>query len=380
MKGKARALFFISSLAGGGAERVMVNILSHISRDKIDLSLIVLRPYDDSPYKKYLPGDIKVTVILRKFDSFFEKIRQCLNFLKAVRREKPRVILSMLSHNNIMALFAGVLLRIRVVVCEHNTLSEVVKTEEGRKILRLPTAPLVKIFYPFADQIVAVSEGVRADLIEKFHIRADKIQVIYNPMDIDSIIGFSKALPEHPFFREGVLIFIAVGRLVQGKGFDILIEAFHMVLSEMDARLIILGEGPQEESLKKLVDTGLTGKVSFAGFQKNPYAFLSRADIFVLSSRHEGLPMVLLEAMACGIPVIATDCRSGPREILDNGRCGLLVPTDDVSALSREMIRLAKDRALREDLSRLGRERARDFAIDRIIKQYEKVLHDQLNE
>lgn len=377
MKDKIKALFFISSLAGGGAERVMVNILSHIDRGRIDPSLILLYPFDDSPYRQYLPGELKVIVVGRRSDSVIGKVRQFINFFSAVRREKPQVIFSMLTHNNIMALFAKILFRIRVIVCEHITFGEVLKTKEGKRILGLPAALLVRILYRFADRIVVVSEGIKANLIEEFHIPGRRIQVIYNPIDLDCIIGLSSMQPEHPFLEGGAPIVVAAGRLVAQKRFDILIEAFGMILSEMDARLIILGEGPEEEPLKKLAgDRGILGKVSFAGFQKNLYSFLSKAAVFVLSSNYEGLPMVMLEAMACGAPVISSDCRSGPREILENGRCGLLVPPDDAGALSREMTRLLNDGTLRGHFSRMGKERAEDFSIEKIIKQYERVICD----
>jgi len=376
---KIKVLFFISSLDGGGAEKVMVNILSHIDRDKIDPSLILFYPFDDSPYRKYLRGDVKVTVIGRKSDSFFEKIRQFLNFFRAVHREKPRVILSMLTHNNIIALFAGVLVRIRVIVCEHITLGEVIKTREGRTMVWFPVAPLVKILYRFADKIIAVSEGIKINLTEEFRIAAGTIEVIYNPVDIARISWLSRMHLEHPFFQGGVPVILAVGRLVWQKGFDLLLRAFREVLSELDARLILAGEGHERESLQRLAkDLGIAAKVSFVGFQTNPYAFMSKADVFVLSSRYEGLPMVLLEALACGTPVISTDCKSGPREILDNGRCGLLVPVRDMKALSEAIVRSLKDSELRENFSRLGRERATDFSVDRIIRQYENVIHESV--
>jgi glycosyltransferase involved in cell wall biosynthesis len=375
MKEKIKVLFFISSLAGGGAERVTVDILSHIDKDKIDPTLLLLYPFNASPYKEYLPEDVRVSVVERKSDSFLEKVNHVIHFMEAVRREKPQVIVSALTHNNIMAILAGIVFSIRVITCEHITLGDMIRTREGRRILGLPVTPLVKILYRFADQIVAVSEGIRDNLVEEFNAPADKIKVICNPIDFKRITELWTISPEHPFFEERAPVVVAAGRLVSQKGFDILIKAFCMVLSEMDVRLIILGEGSEAESLKKLSeDRGITSKVSFVGFQKNPYNFLSRADLFVLSSRYEGLPMVMLEAMACGIPVVSTNCRSGPREILQNGRCGLLVPVGDVNALSEAIVRLLKDRELRGNLSRLARERAKDFSLSKIVRKYEEMI------
>jgi glycosyltransferase involved in cell wall biosynthesis len=299
---RAKVLSFISSLAGGGAERVLTEILSHITRENINPTLLLLYPFDDSPYREYLPGDVKVTVVARKSDSFFEKVKQLINLMKFVRKEKPRVIVSILTHTNIMALFSGMLFRISVIVCEHVNLGEILNTRAGKRILGLPARPLVKILYRYAGRVIAVSEGIRENLVGEFNISAEKIEIIRNPMDLKRITKLTGVPPDHPFFEERAPVIIAAGRLVPQKRFDILIEAFGMVLSEMDARLIVLGEGPQKGALKKLAgDRGIADKVSFAGFQKNPYCFLSKAEVFVLSSGYEGLPMVLLEAMACGI-------------------------------------------------------------------------------
>jgi glycosyltransferase involved in cell wall biosynthesis len=376
-----KVLFFISSLSGGGAERVMVDILSYVDRCRIEPILVLLYPYDNSPYKKYLPGYVKVVVVKRKSDSFFSKIKQFADFIKTVRKENPRVILSMLTHNNIMAISAAMFFRLKVIVCEQNTVSEVLKIREGRKILWFPVSLLVKALYRFADRVIAVSKGVSFDLIEEFNVPACKIQVIYNPIDLNRVTGLSSIPPEHPFFKDQVPIIMAIGRLVRQKGFDTLLRAFNLVIQEMNARLIILGEGSEKAFLERIVrDLNLTDKVFFAGFQKNPYMFLSHADLFVLSSNFEGFSVVILEAMACGTPVIATDCNSGPGEILQDGKYGFLVPVGDEQAISKGIVTLLKDRSLREKFSRLARERTKDFSVDKIIKQYEHVIYEYITD
>ncbi len=377
---KIKVLFFISSLEGGGAERIMVDILRYIDKDRIEPILLLLYSYENSPYKEFLPEDVKVVVVKRKSDNALEKLKQLLTFMKVVRKQKPRVILSMLTHNNIMAILAGMLYKINVIACEHNTLSEIIKIKEGRQILLLPVRLLVKTLYRFAYRIVTVSEDIGLDLIEKFNISDKKIKTIYNPIDFERINSISADPVNHSFFKDNIPIIIAIGRLTQQKGFDVLIKAFSRIVKKVDARLIILGEGSERGMLERLIDTlGLTEKVSLLGFQKNPYPFLSKADIFVLSSRYEGLPMVILEAVACGIPVISTDCKSGPREILQDGRCGILVPVGDEVALSEGILKLLKDGALQEKLFKLGKERAKDFSVDKIIKQYESVIYESIS-
>jgi|MudIll2142460700_1097286.scaffolds.fasta_scaffold09138_5 glycosyltransferase involved in cell wall biosynthesis len=373
---KKKVLFFIPSLEGGGAEKVMVNILRQADKSNIEPVLLLLYPFEHSPYRALLPEYVRVIVAGRNSDSIVEKIKQGMHFFKTVYRVKPKAIVSMLTHCNIMAVLAGMVFGIRVVACEQNTLGEVIKAKEGRNILWIPVAPLVKIVYRFADKIIAVSEGVKINLTDEFRIPAHMIEVIYNPIDIDRISELSRMPLEHPFFQGSAPVILAIGRLVRQKRFDLLIRAFREVLSELDARLIIAGEGPERESLQRLAkDLGIGEKISLVGFQANPYAFLSKADVFVLSSSYEGLPMVLLEALACGTPVISTDCKSGPREILDNGRCGLLVPEGDEGALAEGIVRLVRDKALQEALSHLGKKRARDFSIDEVFKQYERVIY-----
>lgn len=373
---KVRALFFLPALIDGGVERVMVEIISHINRERIKPVLVLLHPYENSPYRECIPKGIKVIVVQRKSDSSVDKIRQYAGFLKTVFREKPHVIVSMLTHSNIMAVSAGLLFRKKIIISEHTTLSEAMKTKEGRRMLWFSTTPLVKIFYRFADRIIAVSEGVKADLVEEFNILPRNVEVIHNPIDLKRISELCNNPVEHVFFVEGVPIILSVGRLVPQKGFDILLKAFSDVIKEMDARLIILGEGPEKESLARLAnELAIAEKVSFLGFQNNPYKFISKADIFVLSSRLEGLPMVVLEAMACDTPVVSTDCKSGPREILQNGKCGVLVHTDDIDALSTAVLTLLKDKVLRERFSRLGKQRVKDFAVEKITLEYEEMIY-----
>lgn len=373
---KCRVLFFISSLDGGGAERVMVNILRCIDKSRIEPILILLYPFENSPYRELLPEDLPIIVFNRTSNSLFDKLRQFFLFLSFVRKEKPQTILSMLTHNNIMAIVAGIIFKIRVIVCEHIMVSEVIKTKEEKTILLFPVRPLVKSLYRFAYRIITVSEGIKSDLVNIFNICSSKIKVIYNPIDFNIIRQFCAETVESHFIKDNVPLILAVGRLARQKNFELLIKSFSRVVKKMDARLIILGEGKERVELERLiVALGLKERVSLAGFQSNPYSFLSISDVFVLSSDFEGLPLVILEAMACGLPVISTDCKSGPREILKNGRYGLLVPVGDEIALSDGMLKLLKDSECRKGLARAGKERVKDFSVDKIIKHYESVIY-----
>jgi len=378
MKGKLKVLFFISSLEGGGAERVMVDLLRYINRKRIAPTLVLLDSYEGSPYKKSLPQDFKTVVLSRKTDRIDEKIKQFAKFLITIREQNPDIIISFLTHTNILAICASIIFRIKVIACQHIHLSESIKVEKRKeKLIGIPIKPLVKIFFRFADKIITVSEEMKIDLIREFSIPANKVRVIYNPIDMSEITNLSHIHPEHPFFNEGTPILLSISRFTKQKGLDTLIKAFNILVMKMDLRLIILGKGPQKEFLKKMLkDFSLTDKVSLEGFHNNPYGFLSKATIFILSSRYEGFPVVMLEALACRTPIISTDCKSGPREILKGGKYGLLVPVEDENALSDGIIRLLKDENLRKKLSKLGQERASDFSIEHIVEQYENILYE----
>ncbi|HWR58597.1 MAG TPA: glycosyltransferase [Thermodesulfovibrionales bacterium] len=373
--GKPRTLFFISSLEGGGAERAMVDILNRITPGMTSSALLLLHPYYNSSYKAFLPAGLNVMVVQRKDEGFLSKVGQFLSFLKAVKDFRPEVLVSMLTHNNIMAAAAGLLFGMRVIVVEQNTLSEVIKTPRGGRVLGLPAGPLVRFFYGFADSVIAVSEGVKQDLVESFGLEEDKIRIIYNPIDLNRISGLIKGAVRPQLFEGHGPVIIAVGRLVRQKGFSVLLKAFKRVSEQINARLVIIGEGPEREALEgEARQLNLTGKVRLIGFMDNPYAYLSKADLFVLSSYYEGFPIALIEALACGVPVISTDCKSGPREILANCECGLLSPVGEPEALSEGMLRLLKDGKLREALSSAGRVRAKDFSILRVAGKYEEVI------
>ena len=373
---KIKCLFFIPSLEGGGAERVMVELLSNLNRERIEPILVMLYDYENSPYRSSLPEDIKVIVIKRVSDTNLHRLKQCAGFIKTVLEEKPRVIVSILTHANIIALSAKLISRTKVIICEHISLGEAIKTEGGERMLWFPTKRLVTLFYRFADKIIAVSEGIKANLIEEFNITPRCIEVLRNPIDLNRISELCKLPLEHNFFQEKVPIICSVGRLVPQKGFDILLKAFRNITLEMDARLVILGDGPEMESLSRLAnDLAIEEKVSLAGFQNNPYKFMYKADIFVLSSRYEGLPVVILEAMACGAPVVSTDCKSGPREILQNGKFGILIPSNDINALSTAIVGLLKDKTLRESFSISGKQRVKEFAVERIVSKYEEMIY-----
>jgi glycosyltransferase involved in cell wall biosynthesis len=195
---------------------------------------------------------------------------------------------------------------------------------------------MVKRTYRFADGIVAVSNGVADDLTEKARIDRDTITTIYNPVVDDTLGEMAAHTPTHPWFGAGQPpVILGVGRLTPQKDFQTLLRAFARLRGEREIRLLILGEGRQRTELTALArELGVTDDFDMPGFVDNPYQYMARASVFALTSLYEGLPGVLIQALACGCPVVSTDCPGGSAEILENGKYGRLVPVQDASELA----------------------------------------------
>jgi len=358
-----RIAIFAPSMAGGGAERGAVKLAEGLVRRGFDVDLVLATA--EGPRLGEIPTDVRVV------DLGARRVAGSLPALvRYLRREKPQGLASVLDHANIVALWARKLGRYsgRVVVIEQNTLSEAARNGKSRRDRMMPR--LVRRFYPWADYVVGVSEGVTEDLAQFVRLPAEKLRVISNPIVAPDIGELARAPVDHAWFEGGVPVFVAAGRLRPQKDFPTLLRAFSHVRAKRPVRLLILGEGPERERLEALArELDLTDDVSLPGATANPYAYMARSTAFILSSRWEGLPTVLIEAMSCGAPVIATDCPSGPREILADGRYGALVPVGDVHALAAAM-----DDALDGKLARPPVESWRRYAIDAVVDEYVPLL------
>jgi glycosyltransferase involved in cell wall biosynthesis len=251
--------------------------------------------------------------------------------VRYLRCHRPAVLLSTSNHANVVAVAATRLADVgtRIVLRQANTVSR-------RTRPRCASRYLVRWGYPRADAIIAGSLGVARDLAVVTGEPQERIHVVPNPVVKPEIFQLSRDRPQHPWFLDGGYpVVLAVGRLAPVKDFPTLIRAFARVREHRTCRLLILGDGEERSRLEALIrELGLQGSVSMPGFVKNPFAYMARAAVFVLSSKSEGLPGALIQALACGAPVIATDCECGPREVLQEGRFGRLVPVGDVRALS----------------------------------------------
>lgn len=290
--------------------------------------------------------------------------------IRYLKRERPSAMVSAM-YANLIALWARRLSGIphRLVITEHNTLASVVRNQADFRWRIYPA--LARWFYPWADSIVAVSNAVKEDLARIAKVPRERIDVVYNPIVNDDLQAKGEAPLDHPWFKEGEPpVILSIGRLTNQKAFDVLIQAFLLVKTKSPARLLILGEGENRPALEAQVrQLGLEQDARLMGFVPNPYPYLARASVFVLPSRWEGLPTVLVEALCLDAPIVATDCPGGSREILQDGKLGRLVPVDDPSALAEAILGSMKDRRVSHP-----RESWLPFHADFVVDRYLELL------
>ena len=357
---RAPIAFFLPSLRGGGAQRVIVNLVQGVVQrgEPVDLVLAVA----DGVFLDQLPTQARV-VDLRAG----RLVGSLVPLIRYLRRERPRVLISSMSHANIVALWAAKLAGrgTPVMVTVHNTMSESSGSGGGLELR------LLRRFYPWATWIVAVSRGAADDLARTTGLPRSRVEVVYNPVITPAILAQSRTLPEHPWFESGgPPVILGVGRLTRQKDFLTLVRAFAELRRRRRARLIILGEGEDRPALEGLVaELGLRDSVSLPGFRDNAAAYMARSALFVLSSAWEGLPTVLIEALAAGTRVVSTDCPSGPREILQGGRLGALVPVGDAPALA-----CAMERALSQTDPPPPPEALTAFTLDAAVDHYLRLI------
>jgi glycosyltransferase involved in cell wall biosynthesis len=353
----------LHDLRGGGAERACLRLAGGLAAKGRLVHLVLVR--GGGAYEAEIPPGPRVTILGTR------RVVHAIPALAAwLRHEKPAAVLSALTHMNVATLAAARLsgIKARIAVSERNQISAKAAAASTKWQKLLYRA--VPLAYRAASDVVAVSGGVARDLAQFGALPPERIHVIHNPVFSDDLELQSAILPAHPWFApEGPPIVLAAGRLHRQKGFDTLIRAFARTRGEIDCRLVILGEGEDRAALERQAQQlGLAYDIDLPGFCANPFALMARAGAFVLSSRWEGFPNALVEAMACGAPVIATDCPSGPREILEGA--APLVPVDDVETMAAALtatLRARPDTAA-------TRARARGFSVSAAADRYLQLL------
>jgi glycosyltransferase involved in cell wall biosynthesis len=357
----SKLAFFLQDLAGGGAERVMLTLAGGFADRGDDVDLVLVRA--EGPCLADVPANVRVVTLGTGRTAY--SIPRLAGYL---RRERPQALLSALVHVNIAAILATRLCgrKPRVVITEHNQIARNAARARSR-VIRFAHGAVSRL-YPLADEIVAVSRGVAESLVAYSGLDERRVRVIHNPVVTPGLREKALAETTHPWFGAGQPpVVLGAGRLTAQKDFLNLLRAFAILRQERQAKLIILGEGSERAALQDAVRAfGLAEDVDLPGFAANPYAYMARAAVFALSSAWEGLPTVLIEAMACGTPVVATDCESGPADILLGGRFGDLVPVADPAALAVAILRTLD----KPPSPRALRDRADDFSVERAVDRY----------
>jgi glycosyltransferase involved in cell wall biosynthesis len=365
---KKHLVIYLPTLVGGGAERVMMNLATGFIKSGVKVDFVLAQR--EGAFMTAFPDSIPLIVLNSTQRKSGRSIFSLPALVRYIRRERPDALLTGL-HANIIAIWAKRLARVplRVVISEHNTISMARKFQP--RYFRILSNWLIQKNYPFADQIVAVSKGVADDLSVISKIPKEKIAVVANPIITPELISKTKEKCDHPWFRSGEPpVILAIGRFTAQKDFPLLIKAFADVRESMAVRLMILGDGPDRPDFLSLVKKlDLDDEISMPGFVQNPYPYLVNASLFVLSSQWEGLPTVLVEALYCGTPIVATDCQSGPVEILAGGKYGKLVPVGDQKSLSEAIISMLNSPKVTP-----APESWQPYVEDYVITQYIKIL------
>lgn len=365
-----KILFVIPSLGGGGAEKVLIDLINHLDLEKYKVCLVLFKNRIDYKKEIKVPLEIKCLDMKGVFDFFFLIFR----LRKAVHDFQPETVVSLMYPSNIISVLSGLWEdhKCRRILCEHNYPPEYLARTSFGSIKKM----FMRLTYKKADAVVAISKTIREVLEKDFHVDREKLYTIHNPISIDEIRRKADAPADHPFFKEDVQVIISVGRLVRFKGYDRLLRVFQSVKKrKRDVCLLILGEGEMRDELLSLREKlHLSDSVDLVGFQSNPYAWISRADVFVSSSDYEGLPVALLESLACGTPVIATLTPSGAKDIIEHNKSGLLVPLEDEETLAGSILNVLEDANLKKRLSLEGKARADDFKLEKILPKYESLL------
>ena len=360
---RVHVLFFAPTVGGGGAERHLVRVASHLDPARFRVSVAVCR--GGGSYEGELGPGVAYHVL--GVPRMLAAVRPLARLLRA---ERPDLVCSFLDPANCVALAAAKLAGVDTarVVGVQNTVS--VSLGRGRGIRHQAIRRAIPHLYRRADAVVALAQGVADDLQAQAPGLRGRIRVIHNAgYDDGALRAAAEPLPE----AEGVArpLLVACGRLTPQKDYPTLLRAFARVRRSVPATLWIVGEGEQRGELEALAgELGVADAVWLPGFQANPYRFMRAADLFVLSSRWEGFGNVITEAMAVGTPVVATDCTHGPREILGDGESGILVPPGDHAALAAALLRVLGDPALARGLAAGATERARAFAAPAIAREY----------
>jgi glycosyltransferase involved in cell wall biosynthesis len=375
MNMKLPKVAFFSTMGWGGTEKVVVNLLNELVKYPISLQLVVPKKQEKFLHLYDIPPEVSIVELPSNAGAY--RLKMVFPLIQYLQREKPSILVSNLTQYNVIAPIAKLVTGFprRLILVEHlgfKSLEEPLKNDPKEKVGLVRF--LRRLFYNNADVVAGVSQSLAQEIESELKWHPGRVKVLYNPVIDDKVRLKAQEPLEHPWFQPGQPpVFLGVGRFVPQKDFPTLIQAFALLRQRHAARLVILGEGSEEarKSLEDLIaQLNLKDDILLPGFTDNPYAYMSRSTAFVLSSEFEGLPTVIIEALACGCQVVSTDCPHGPNEILKSGEYGRLVPVGNCQALADAMEKATKD-VVDPDKLRL---RAEEFSLEKATSKYLELM------
>jgi len=363
-KPKIRLTIFRCTLTQGGADRVAVTLLKSLPRDRYELTLLLMR--HEGELLDEVPADVRIESI--GSDSLWTLLPGMVRYF---RERKPEVLLSLDGGGNAPILMARRLARSNcfTIVSERNIL-----WNGGFSLRRALLVGMKRLTYWNADVVASVSSDLADEMKGTLALDPARVVTVYNPVVTDDLLQMHKEPLDHPWFQEQTPVVLAVGRLVGQKDYPLLLAAFAKVRSRKQARLVVLGGGPLAAELEAAAAASPYAKdIAFLGFQRNPYKFMAHAAVYVLSSRNEGLPGTLIQAMACGAPSVSTDCPTGPREIIQDGVNGRLVAVGDAEGLASAISAMLDDPEAARRMADAGRQSVEKFRAADVVRHYENL-------
>jgi glycosyltransferase involved in cell wall biosynthesis len=361
-----RIVLFGPTLGEGGADRVMLTLLEKLDRARYAPTLVLVRR--EGAWIDRVPPDVRVIGLARR-----RLLYAVPALARVLRAEDPDVVMCLYGGTNVIVVAAHRLARsrARLVLSERSAVHR-----PGREWRERFEVPLKRALYPLADLVTAVSDGVAADLRNVLRLRPDRVRTVYNPAIPPELPALAQAPLDHPWFDDAAVpAIVAVGRLVAVKDYPTMLRAFALVHARVASRLVILGTGPERPALEALAaELGIADDVAFIGFDHNPFRWMARARVLMQSSLTEGLPGTLIQSLACGTPVVATDCNHGPREVVADGINGFLVAVGDSRALADRAARLLADGALRDRMSAAARASGQRYTLAAALQNYERAI------
>jgi glycosyltransferase involved in cell wall biosynthesis len=374
-KSVIKLLFLLPTYTFGGAERTSLNLLNGIDKSRFRICLVtsknIYQNFQNIDIEKFLSiEDLGMGVWFNSLRRFMHDMKKVVFLLKT---EKPDIAFGMMHYPSSLLVFAKKLygLDVKVIVSPRGPSTEYLKYFEKKFFRKIYLKGIFSFFCKYADGLVIASHGMKEECIRHFHADSARTIVIPNSVDFYEI----KIKAEENIdidIPSGFQLISTSGRLEREKNIPFLLKAFSLIRKTEKIRLMIIGDGTERKNLERLSrELNIEEDVVFVGYQGNPYKFIKRSDIFVHTCLFEGFANSIIEAMACGVPVITVDCPYGPKDIIKHGENGYLVPMNDEEALIRSIKTLLHDRALRISLAQRGSERALDFSTNTMVENYE---------